>query len=153
MVLDMYRRPEVVAFLGASPTADRDLDDAAARIARWQARCSGEFGVWAVEVTGDDPTPIGTALLLPLPRSDGEPSDAVEIGWHVHPRAWGHGYATEMGAALIEHGGRAGHARLHAVTYPDNVRSRAVCGRLGMTELGPTAQWYGVDLLDHVVDT
>ncbi|MGW4898736.1 GNAT family N-acetyltransferase [Kitasatospora sp. NPDC004240] len=32
-------------------------------------------------------------MLLPLPDGDGE----VEVGWHLHPEAWGQGYATVAG--------------------------------------------------------
>jgi hypothetical protein len=28
----------------------------------------------------------------------------------------------------------------------------AVCDRLGMTRLGPTREWYGVEFVDHVLD-
>jgi RimJ/RimL family protein N-acetyltransferase len=90
-------------------------------------------------------------LLLTLPRSDGTDSDAVEIGWHLHPSAWGHGIATEGAQALVERARAGGLDRLHAVVRTGNERSLAVCDRLGMTRLGETDEWYGTTFIDHVL--
>jgi RimJ/RimL family protein N-acetyltransferase len=148
VVLDMYSRPEVYRFLGAKPSPIPDLDQARQRIDAWTARCRGLTGLWAIEHGG---TPVGTALLVPLPRSDGAATSAVEIGWHLHPDAWGMGLATEAALALVERARRGGLHEVHAVVYPDNVRSRAVCARLGMSDMGPTGEWYGVEVVDHVL--
>ena len=154
-VLDIYSREEVYRWLGNPPTPCVDLDAAHARIDRWTTPVpDAREGLWAVETPGVDgiePQPCGTVLLVPLPRSDGSASDAREIGWHLHPAAWGHGVATEAARALIELARSNGLSEVHAVVYPDNVRSLAVCDRLGMTRLGVTDQWYGVELVDHVL--
>jgi 2-keto-4-pentenoate hydratase len=149
-LLDMYSRPDVYAYLGADPQPVRDLDEARERIAHRRSRCQGFAGVWAIDL--DDGTTIGTALLVPLPRSDGQESTAFEIGWHLLPEHWGHGYATESGFAMIEQAQAAGLAEVRAVVYPANVRSRAVCHRLGMSEVGLTREWYGVELVEYRLD-
>lgn len=150
-VLDMYSRPEVYRFLGAAPRPVADLDEAAERIASWAQRTSGFCGVWAIDSgDADVADPVGTALFVPLPRSDGEPTSAYEIGWHLHPDAWGRGYATEAGRALLERARVAGLTEVRAVVYPDNVRSRAVCRRLGMSEVGLTDEWYGVEVVEYL---
>jgi RimJ/RimL family protein N-acetyltransferase len=41
---------------------------------------------------------------------------------------------------------------VRAVVYPDNAPSRAVCRRLGMTEVGRTDEWYGVDVVEYRID-
>ena len=147
-VLDIYSRPEVYRFLGANPSPMPDLKAARDRIDAWTARSRGLTGLWAIEHEG---TPVGTALLVPLPRSDGAATSTVEIGWHLHPDAWSRGFATEAGLALVDRARRGGLREVHAVVYPENVRSRGVCARLGMTEVGPTGEWYGVEVIDHVL--
>ncbi len=151
-VLDMYSRPEVVRFLGATPQPVIDEGQARDRIDRWAERTQGLAGIWAIERRDRPGVPIGSALLVPLPRTDGAPSAAYEIGWHLHPDAWGHGYATEAAVALIDRAAAAGLTQVRAVVYPQNEASRAVCRRLGMTEVGLTGEWYGVDVVEYLLD-
>ncbi len=148
---DTYSRPEVARWLGAKPVVCADRDEARARIERFVSLRTGAFGAWAFVQSDDDQLPIGTALFLDLPRSDGEPSTQVEIGWHLNPASWGRGFATEVGGWLVERSRNAGYDVLHAVVYPDNVKSLAVCDRLGMARLGLTDEWYGVQLVDHTL--
>jgi RimJ/RimL family protein N-acetyltransferase len=67
----------------------------------------------------------------------------VEVGWHLHPDSWGHGYATEAARGAIAKGFAEGLDEIFAVVRPDNKRSLAVCRRLGLTHLGRTDRWYG----------
>jgi RimJ/RimL family protein N-acetyltransferase len=85
----------------------------------------------------------GSILLVPLPEpSAGE----VEVGWHLHPDSWGHGYATEGARGAIAHGFASGLREIYAVVRPDNERSLAVCRRLGLEPLGLTNRWYDTEL-------
>lgn len=141
-VWDMYSRPEVVRFLGRQPAVLTELAQAQARVAAWAAFEGPLHGTWAIVATGRR-APVGTALLKPLPSSgSGEPSGATEVGWHLHPNAWGNGYATEAGRRLLEHAWSHGLSEVFAVTYPQNSASQAVCLRLGMTALGLTEDYY-----------
>jgi RimJ/RimL family protein N-acetyltransferase len=144
----MYSRPEVYRFLGATPSPVRDLADARSRIDARNERTHGVQGVWAMHAL-DDESPIGAVLLVPLPRSDGEPSDVHGIGWHLHPDWWGRGLATEAAGAVIARARAAGLTEVRAVVSPENAASHAVCRRLGMTRTGLTREWYGVELVEH----
>jgi RimJ/RimL family protein N-acetyltransferase len=146
---------QVWPWLGGDPKPPRDLEAARAAAVRWTALSEGPLGLWAVETPGLPdlaPQPCGSVLMLTLPRSDGASSEAVEIGWHLHPASWGHGIATEGARVLIDRARLAGLSRLHAVVREGNTRSLAVCDRLGMTRLGPTDEWYGTTFVDHVLD-
>jgi len=141
--LDLLSRVEVVKWLGdGPPNLCRDLDDARARIERWRGRDAPPLGHWAIDVTDGgalDGRLIGTVLLLTLPNAaDGE----VEIGWHLHPDAWGHGYASEAARAVLAHGFAAGLPEIHAVTHLTNDKSMRVCTKLGMEHRGVTHLWY-----------
>jgi RimJ/RimL family protein N-acetyltransferase len=149
----MYGREDVYRFLGSRPVPVRDLDEAQARIARWAERATPGRGVWAVTRSdaAPDAAPIGTVLLVPLERSDGQSPDVVEIGWHFHPDSWGHGYATEAARTVVQLAREEGLPELRAVVFPGNGASVRVCERLGMTAFGLTSQWYGVELLEYVL--
>lgn len=140
-IYDIYSRWEVAQWLGAHPRVVESLDQASAAVDRWAARTSGAFGLWAV-VVRDTGVVAGTVLLVPLPDAP----DEIEVGWHFHPDSWGHGYATEAARGAIARGFAAGLSEIFAVVRPDNVRSLAVCRRLGMTPLGRTTRWYDTDL-------
>jgi RimJ/RimL family protein N-acetyltransferase len=145
-VFDIYSRWEVSRWLGAKPRAMADRDEALERVRRWRdvpAEWGGECGIWAVQVR-DTGLVAGSVLFKPLPNSDGTPARDIEVGWHLHPDSWGHGYATEAARAVIDRGFAAGLPEVFAVTHLDNTASQAVCRRLGMTPIGQTDRWYGL---------
>ena len=88
-----------------------------------------------------------------MPGADGTPSDDVEVGWHLHPDAWGRGYATEAARSAMDRAFAGGLAEIYAVVYPGNDRSVAVTHRLGMRPLGPQTRWYGGITLNAFVAT
>ena len=111
-------------------------------VARWATvhELDARHGCWAIECA--DGHVAGTVLFKPLPNGVGE----VEVGWHLHPDSWGHGYATEAARAVIERGFAGGVAEVYAVVRPGNEASMAVCRRLGMAPLGRLRRWYDVEL-------
>jgi RimJ/RimL family protein N-acetyltransferase len=140
-------RQRDVARGGGPGAAMTHRDQAVQRIGRFPGRAGDHpaTGIWAVV---DDDTDVcrGQVMLVPLPPSAGVDRADVEVGWHLHPDVWGRGYASEAAAALVERGFAAGIEELYAVTDPDNVRSQAVCRRLGMTDLGLRTEWYDQQL-------
>ncbi len=134
---DLYGREEVTRWLGGGPSVSP-----AELVARWAALHARDprFGCWAME--RGDGVVAGTLLFKPLPNGVGE----VEVGWHLHPDSWGHGYATEAARAVIQRGFEAGLPEVYAVVRPGNEPSLAVCRRLGMDPLGRMTRWYGVEL-------
>ncbi|MEZ5115978.1 MAG: GNAT family N-acetyltransferase [Candidatus Nanopelagicales bacterium] len=150
---EIYRHSEVSRWLGSRPSPPRGRDEVHGRLVRWADRADGTLGVFAVVPFGGPDRPLGTALLLDLPASDGGGEDgAYEIGWHLHPSVWGRGYGREAGAAMALRARAGGMPEVRAVVYAGNTPSLAVCDQLGMTRLGLTDRWYGVDLVDHVLD-
>jgi len=149
-IYDIYSRWEVARWLGAQPQAMASRDQAPGVVRRWRelhSASGGRYGAWAVQPRGTGLV-AGTVLFKPLPNGAGE----VEVGWHLHPDSWGHGYATESARGAVERGFRAGLTEVYAVVRPDNAASLAVCRRLGMTPLGRTERWYGVPVEAFRID-
>lgn len=152
---DIYSRTEVVRWLGAVPGLPlTDPAQAAERLALWRARHAGHagrYGTWAIEAR-DDGRVVGTVLLKPLPgRDERVPTEDIEVGWHLHPDSWGHGYATEAARAVVARELAAGTREVWAVVAPGNEASMAVARRLGMTHVGRRTDWYGGEELEAFV--
>ncbi len=83
------------------------------------------FGLYALEHRGEF---LGFTGLSTLPFTGD-----VEIGWRLARRAWGHGYATEAGLAVLRHAFTTlSLDRIVAITSVLNLRSRSVMQRLGL---------------------
>ena len=92
---------------------------------------------------------VGVAGVQPL----GTTGD-LEIGWWLDPAAWGRGYASEAGAALVKYIFEVlGRDHLFAIIDPPNEPSKRVAQRLGMRCEGRvTGAQLGHRLPEIVVD-
>ncbi|MFL5736705.1 MAG: GNAT family N-acetyltransferase [Actinomycetota bacterium] len=87
-------------------------------------------GLWAIEdrATGEFLGDCGLVHQV----VDGV--DELEVGWHVKRSRWGQGIAPEAGAAFRDRAfGELGFERLISLIRPENVQSRRVAEKLGMT--------------------
>lgn len=91
---------------------------------------SDERTMNALPVNGRRSGFLGWVSLRPVEENQ---NDAL-LGYRLHKAAWGKGYATEAARALINHG-FAGTPieRVVATTYEENMGSRRVMEKLGMT--------------------
>jgi RimJ/RimL family protein N-acetyltransferase len=142
--LSVYGDAEVARWL--SPAMDRAPDASAMRLVLQQwaaedARMVPPAGRWAIERREDNRL-IGGAILLPLPPGN----EDLEMGWHLDPAAWGHGYATEAGRALARWAFRLGIDEILAVVRPANRRAGTAARRIGMEWVGETEKYYGLRL-------
>jgi RimJ/RimL family protein N-acetyltransferase len=119
--------PVVTEYLLGPVTRDRS-DAFVERIeAHWDQ--SG-WGLWAVEVPGVAAF-IGYIGLWPADDVIGRP--AVEVGWRLARRHWGHGYATEGAGHALRYGFvTLGLGEIVSFTVPQNERSRRVMERIGL---------------------
>lgn len=141
---DMESRWDVLRYIGAAPAVMTNRSQDLASIQRRRALDHPVHDIWAIELTSERVL-VGNLLLKPIPRSGDDspsPSQEVEIGWHLHPDHWGHGYASEAGCAGLAHAFDGGVARVLAVTMPGNVASQKVCRRLCMAHLGRSDAYY-----------
>ena len=148
-VLDMYSRWDVQRFLGPAPKPMRSIEEASSAIDRWRSVSNSNpvLGIWAITLPNGEH--VGTIPLELAPLSSGQKSEPLsgdhEIGWHLHPKHWGHGYATEAAAAVLRRAFAAGVAEVMALIHPENQRSKKVAVRLGMEYKGVTSRYYSVE--------
>jgi RimJ/RimL family protein N-acetyltransferase len=93
------------------------------------------FGLYAAELL-DDESFIGY-IGLAVPSFETHFTPCVEIGWRLSATHWGRGLATEGARAVVKHGfGELGLDEIVSFTVPENLRSRRVMERIGMTHDG-----------------
>jgi len=101
--------------------------------AEWLAMPRGSTDVTLVILVHGPPTPrlIGAISL------DRESGDVPELGYWLTPDAWGRGYATEAGHAVLHMARHAlGLKRVRSRHFVDNPASGRVLGKLGFRETG-----------------
>ena len=125
------------AAMHADPQVQWDLGHtlseaaASAKLARYRECFEARgFTRWAMV----DPAGSFLGYVGVLPISPGHPlGEGVEIGGRFRRAAWGHGYASEGAAAALEDlRARCGLGHVFSFTAPDNLRSQAVMGRIGL---------------------
>ncbi|WP_413204878.1 GNAT family N-acetyltransferase [Rhodospirillum sp. A1_3_36] len=138
----MNADPEVCRHLPA-PLNREESDALVDRIeAHWRKY---GFGPWVVTKreaafdpggeTGPRTGPMIGFVGLLVPRFSAPFTPCVEIGWRLNPAHWGQGLATEAAAAVLAEDAFAHHGfeEVVAFTVPDNMASRRVMEKLGMT--------------------
>lgn len=124
--------PSVTRYLGGLQSRDQ-IDAAIGRIRACEAE--NGFCFWVVERQADHAF-LGFCGLKRL-GADGAPlamRGAPEIGWRLREAAWGQGYAREAALASLSLAfGVFGLDQVYAITLTDNLASRGLMQRIGMT--------------------
>jgi RimJ/RimL family protein N-acetyltransferase len=141
--------PEVAAFqFWELPFPAADADEAIAGAARLDDMPIGSWWMLTVEDRHDGTVIGDLALCL------GWGGRSAEIGYTFARESWGHGYATEATAALVDHlFSRPDMTRLHATLHPDNHRSARLLEHLGFRYEGRTklSYWVGDENTDDAL--
>jgi ribosomal-protein-alanine N-acetyltransferase len=106
------------------------------------------FGPWAAieKVSGKWVGRIGLNLLADWPLDD-----KWEVGWLLDRTYWGRGLATEGGQAGLRFGFEAAKLeRIISVTVPDNIPSRRVMEKCGLTYQGELS-WRESDVVWYAI--
>lgn len=159
LTLRNWRRSDRAAFaaLNSAPDVTHDLGgplDRARSDAKFDRYVSAfedlGFCRWALEDDGGHF--LGYAGVMPS-RPHHPLGPHADIGWRLKRAAWGRGYATEAAsAALRDVFTRVQLKEVLAYTSADNLRSRAVIGRLHMQRAASldyseplgTETWHGM---------
>lgn len=125
----MNADPRVMEFFPATLSPE----ETDASIARIEAHFDQHgFGLWAVEIPGM--AHFAGFVGLNYPRFEAAFTPCVEIGWRLAAEYWNQGFATEGARAALVFGFETLKLdEIVSFTVPDNVRSRRVMEKLGMT--------------------
>lgn len=124
---EVFAVPEVWQFpYGRGFTRAETAEFLDAQLRAWN---SSGFGLWIALEQGRALGFVGLSVPHFLP----EVLPAVEVGWRLHPAAWGKGYASEAARAALREGFETlGLEAICSLPQSINPASYRVCERLGM---------------------
>lgn len=154
-LLDLESRYETMRYLGPGVSLMETIEQAQASIQRRRNVCRTGQGIWAIE-RRDTGRLVGNLLCKPMSKNMHEyiginlEDQPCEIGWHLHPEAQGHGFATEAASVVLEYAREANDEReIFAIVDPLNAPSLKICHRLGLRYLGRTSGYVNPEHLVH----
>jgi [ribosomal protein S5]-alanine N-acetyltransferase len=106
---------------------------------RWTLRSYRDhgFGQWVAALKGSDE--FAGQCGLTVQEVEGEKE--VEIGYLFLRRFWGRGLATEAARTVRDHGFALGYQRLISLIDPENLASRRVAEKNGLTLEKEVEKW------------
>lgn len=130
----LYRDPVLMRWITGRPRSrDETREKIGEHLDHLERHGFGLYGLWEV---GGGPM-IGRGGVMTLAAYGDRVGD---LAWMFHRGAWGRGYATEVGRALVERSFRRfGVERVIARAHPDNRGSLRVMEKLGMHRIAATA--------------
>jgi len=145
----IWTNPDVVKFICDVATEDEIRAEMSESTRRGSNGC---IGIWCVadRLSGEK---IGSAYLLPMPVEEDDidysllvpgqmPDGDIELGYFLHPSAWGNGYATEISRRLLEFAFQDSPlTELVASVNDKNLASQNVLRKAGFSESGRALCW------------
>jgi ribosomal-protein-alanine N-acetyltransferase len=146
----LYSDPEVMRYIGQGVRTPEETEQGLNRgLGHWRDR---GFGMWAAYDKASGKF-VGRCGIQPL-----HDTGQVELGYALHQEFWGRGLATEASLAALRFGFHTiGLERIVAIARPENMASRHVMEKVGMTyeRTGPSPYglhdvvWYGLSRPDY----
>jgi RimJ/RimL family protein N-acetyltransferase len=131
-LVELNSDPEVMRFLGGARASLADTQGGVERTILYREKFGGRLGVFTAELleTGEY---MGWFLLRP-DKFKLEDTRNLELGYRLHKKFWGKGYATEVSRALIRKAFEELEAEsVWAKTLIGNLASRRVMEKVGLT--------------------
>jgi [ribosomal protein S5]-alanine N-acetyltransferase len=126
-LINLWTDPLAMRYMGGPRQRDQ-LQSEFDRVTRQPL--AERYDLWPV-IEKETGRVVGHCGLLP---KEVEGSSEIELVYLIDPAAWGNGYASEIGQALIRYAlDRLGLQRLIALIKPGNKASERVAVKLGMS--------------------
>lgn len=127
-LFELHSDPEVMKFIRKP---DQDIFQTKKRIHEIldYTKENPGLGLWNafLKETGDF---LGWVVLVHIEHSQKNP---VEVGYRLHQKFWGKGYASEMAQKILEHAADLGLKKVCGITIDENIGSQKVLEKVGLT--------------------
>ena len=126
LMFELNSDPEVMKYIGPPRTELESAKTTIARLIDYYTKNPG-LGVWAA-YEKDTNENIGFFELAHMDNTD-----EIEVGYRLHKRYWGKGYATEMSKILVDYGfNRMKLDKIVGITHHENYASQKVLIKAGL---------------------
>lgn len=140
--------PNVMRYIGSRNVRNRE--ESALYLQEAMKISDGNLGYWIAE-SRESTDFVGLFLLKKL-----EDTTEIEIGYRLMEQQWGKGYATEGAKMLLHHAFiNLNLERIVAVTFPENVNSKKVLHKIGLSyerdshHYGGEVVYYSLNKVDY----
>lgn len=135
--------PEVMEFIKKPESLEESEESLKRCISYYEGN---GLGIWAMHLIDTDEF-IGLFIFRPY-----ENSEDIELGYRLHKKFWGKGYASEMTNTIIDYAFDVLEIpELFAVTMPGNINSEKVLKKCGFRKAGTTEKYYNAKLNLHII--
>jgi len=126
VMFELNSDPEVLKYIGP-PWTDIDLaKNKIQKLIEYYSKHPG-LGVWAA-IKKESGEHIGFFELAHMDNTE-----EIEVGYRLHKKFWGKGYATEMSRTLIDYGfNQLKLDKIVGITHPENIASLNVLKKAGL---------------------
>ncbi len=145
-VFSLLSDPDVMHYIGNGPRTENEVRDGLEKMIKHQEKHGFAFGDIYLKNSGEY---IGRAGLIYLAMNDNQ--NEIEVGYQLHKKYWGQGYATEITKALIKWGFE--HLQFNqivAVIHLENQPSQRVLEKSGLNYIGK-ATYNGREVLKFLI--
>ncbi len=126
LLLELNSDPDVMKYIGPPRVDIKVAEESIKKLIAYYSENPG-LGVWAAFEKDTDEY-IGFFELAHLDNTE-----EIEVGYRLHKKYWGKGYATEMSKVLIDYGfNKLGLNEIAGVTHPENIASQNVLLKCGL---------------------
>lgn len=138
LIHELNKDPEVMKYVKDPETLEQSKES----LKRYLASYDGNgLGIWALHQMESNEF-IGFFIFIKY-----ENTEEIEVGYRLHKKFWGKGFATEITKVLIDYGFDVLELKeMFAVTMPGNKASEKVLKKCGFRNYGTTEKYYEREL-------
>jgi len=126
LMFELCRDPDVMKYIRNVDTDISESEKKTNEIFKYQKQ-HPELGLWFA--FDNDEQCIGFVILLHIEHN---PQNPIEIGYRIHKKFWGQGFATEMAIAIKQHAQALELNKVCGITIDENINSQKVLKKIGM---------------------
>lgn len=126
LMFELNCDPEVMTFIGPPRTDIKVAEESIQKLIKYYSKHPG-LGVWAA-IEKESEEHIGFFELAHMDNTE-----EIEVGYRLHKKFWGKGYATEMTKVLIDYGfNKKNLDEIVGITHHENYASQNVLKKAGL---------------------